>query len=81
MASAIYSAVALIIGFLLFKGLLFTWRVTLPREKESVTIVVLGDVGRSPRMMYHAGSFASRHWRTRIIGYDGRPSVAYLWPV
>lgn len=38
---------------------------------RSVAILVLGDVGRSPRMMYHAESFAKFGFRTHLIGYEG----------
>lgn len=45
-----------------------------PPEKpvlHSVAILVLGDVGRSPRMMYHAQSFAKNGFYTFLIGYRG----------
>jgi hypothetical protein len=38
---------------------------------RSVAILVLGDVGRSPRMMYHAESFAKLGFDTHLIGYKG----------
>jgi beta-1,4-mannosyltransferase len=38
---------------------------------RSVAILVLGDVGRSPRMMYHAESFAKLEFDTYLIGYKG----------
>ena len=37
----------------------------------SVAILVLGDIGRSPRMMYHAQSFASHQVQTYIVAYRG----------
>lgn len=40
-----------------------------PKEKRSVQILVLGDIGRSPRMQYHALSIARRGGRVAIIGY------------
>jgi beta-1,4-mannosyltransferase len=39
---------------------------------RSVAILVLGDVGRSPRMMYHAESFAKLGFDTYLIGYKGK---------
>ena len=36
-----------------------------------VAILVLGDIGRSPRMMFHAESFANAHFQTYLIGYAG----------
>lgn len=41
---------------------------------RSVAILVLGDVGRSPRMMYHAESFAKLGFDTYLIGYKGEDS-------
>lgn len=57
--------------------LLLSWRLVIllrPNNQHgmrSVAIIVLGDVGRSPRMMYHAESFASNGFMTYLIGYDG----------
>lgn len=45
-----------------------------PRNHHSmrtVAILVLGDIGRSPRMMYHAQSFAELGFVTDLIGYAG----------
>lgn len=42
-----------------------------PPKLRSVAIIVLGDVGRSPRMMYHAESFAKLGFSTYLIGYRG----------
>lgn len=39
--------------------------------KTSVQILVLGDIGRSPRMQYHALSIARSGGRVEIIGYHG----------
>lgn len=36
---------------------------------SSVTIVVLGDIGRSPRMQYHAISFAAQDAIVQLVGY------------
>jgi len=38
---------------------------------RTVAILVLGDIGRSPRMMYHAESFAKLHFETFLVGYKG----------
>lgn len=40
--------------------------------RHSVAVLVLGDIGRSPRMMYHSQSFAQREFETFIIGYRGK---------
>nr|XP_011452682.2 chitobiosyldiphosphodolichol beta-mannosyltransferase [Crassostrea gigas] len=41
------------------------------RGKKSVCIVVLGDIGRSPRMQYHATSFATEGFNVDLVGYGG----------
>ncbi|CAO1623639.1 unnamed protein product [Jaminaea pallidilutea] len=38
---------------------------------RSAAVVVLGDVGRSPRMCYHVESLADEGWKVSIIGYGG----------
>lgn len=58
------------------------WRAFRPRNQHSlrsVAILVLGDIGRSPRMMYHAQSFAETGFVTDIIGYGG-PNVLFTKP-
>jgi beta-1,4-mannosyltransferase len=41
-------------------------------DDTSVCIVVLGDIGRSPRMQYHALSVAKNGGKVRLVGYVGR---------
>jgi beta-1,4-mannosyltransferase len=41
------------------------------RGQKSVCIVVLGDIGRSPRMQYHATSFDAEGFMVDIVGYGG----------
>lgn len=38
---------------------------------KSIAVVVLGDLGRSPRMLYHAESLAARDWSVSLVGYEG----------
>ncbi len=48
-------------------------------EKMShICIIVLGDTGRSPRMQYHAHSFAEMNAveRVSLMGFTGEPCVA-----
>jgi hypothetical protein len=45
-----------------------------PPARRSIAVLVLGDVGRSPRMMYHAQSLAENHFDTYLIGYSGEYS-------
>ncbi|KZT08885.1 glycosyltransferase family 33 protein [Laetiporus sulphureus 93-53] len=57
------------------------WFYFKPRERpllRSVAILVLGDIGRSPRMMYHAESFATNGFETYLIGYRGAKPVPSL---
>lgn len=52
-----------------------------PRNRHSlrsVAILVLGDIGRSPRMMYHAQSFAENDFVTYLIGYPGSRPISSL---
>lgn len=44
-----------------------------PAKAKSVALVVLGDIGRSPRMLYHANSFARNGFETRIVAHRGAP--------
>lgn len=39
--------------------------------KTAVHVLVLGDIGRSPRMTYHALSIAKHGGRVHLIGYLG----------
>lgn len=42
-----------------------------PSRRRTATVLVLGDIGRSPRMMYHAESLARAGWETYVVGYGG----------
>ena len=48
-----------------------------PNQKCSVQIVVLGDLGRSPRMQYHALSIATHGGYVALIGYRGEPGISH----
>lgn len=39
------------------------------RSGKSVTVVVLGDIGHSPRMRYHVASLISHHVAVQLVGY------------
>ncbi|CAG8284251.1 unnamed protein product [Penicillium salamii] len=50
-----------------------------PKPKTAVQILVLGDIGRSPRMQYHALSIAKQGGDVVIIGYkesDPHPEIS-----
>lgn len=38
-------------------------------KKKNACVVVLGDIGRSPRMQYHAQSLIREGFNVDIIGY------------
>ena len=40
-------------------------------DNNHACIIVLGDIGRSPRSMYHALSFAENGYKVTLIGYGG----------
>ncbi len=41
------------------------------KKDVSVHVIVLGDIGRSPRMTYHALSIAKHGGKVNLIGYLG----------
>ena len=49
-----------------------------PFRHHSATVLVLGDFGRSPRMMYHAQSLASYDWETVVVGYGDTTPIPTL---
>ena len=56
--------------------------VAMPRRKEeekrNALVLVLGDVGRSPRMQYHCLSLLSNGYSVDLLGYEGSALVAPL---
>ncbi|XP_017781882.1 PREDICTED: chitobiosyldiphosphodolichol beta-mannosyltransferase [Nicrophorus vespilloides] len=46
--------------------------------QKSVCVVVLGDIGRSPRMQYHSRSFAEEGHKVDIVGYQGATPIESL---
>uniref|UniRef100_A0A1B6DP58 Glycosyltransferase subfamily 4-like N-terminal domain-containing protein n=1 Tax=Clastoptera arizonana TaxID=38151 RepID=A0A1B6DP58_9HEMI len=47
-------------------------------KKKNVAVIVLGDIGRSPRMQYHAISLLKEGYNVDLIGYDGVKPVAEI---
>jgi len=45
------------------------------KSGNNVCVLVLGDIGRSPRMQYHAISFAREGFTVDIVGYPGSPPM------
>jgi hypothetical protein len=48
--------------------------------QKHVVVAVLGDVGRSPRMQYHANSFAGFEnvGRVTLLGYEGEECMSIV---
>ncbi|CAI8017674.1 Chitobiosyldiphosphodolichol beta-mannosyltransferase [Geodia barretti] len=53
--------------------LLLRWRCE--RGEGRVLVVVLGDMGRSPRMQYHCLSLLKAGYSVEFVGYGGQPST------
>lgn len=51
--------------------LLILWIARKSRNEKSAFIVVLGDLGRSPRMNYHCLSLVKLGYKVTMIGYKG----------
>lgn len=63
----IYIIVGLIIVFIL--------KFRLSGKVKRVHVVVLGDIGRSPRMQFHALSLAGLGFQVSMFGYLGNRSL------
>ena len=50
----------------------------LKRDKSRICIIVLGDIGRSPRMQYHAKSLVLEGYSVDIVGYSGSSVISFL---
>ncbi|ESO87135.1 hypothetical protein LOTGIDRAFT_210506 [Lottia gigantea] len=48
------------------------------KGEKSVCIVVLGDIGRSPRMQYHAVSFAEEDFNVDLVGFGGSKTIQQI---
>lgn len=49
------------------------------KQGKTVQVVVLGDIGRSPRMQYHALSIAKHGGRVFLIGYQGTSTTSFSY--
>ena len=45
------------------------------KTDKNICILVLGDIGRSPRIQYHALSFAKKGFQVTIVGYVGMYAI------
>ncbi|KAK6630867.1 hypothetical protein RUM44_003037 [Polyplax serrata] len=48
------------------------------RKEKKVCLVVLGDIGRSPRMQYHGLSLAQEGFQVTFVGYCQSAPIKYL---
>lgn len=48
------------------------------QNSHHVVVIVLGDVGRSPRMQYHTSSLLQNNYRVTLIGYEGEDLIPSL---
>lgn len=76
MAAEITAGVWLVAIYLLIPVCLYVFAPRGPSPEElnrraRAIVLVLGDLGRSPRMMYHARSLAKGNVEVNLCGYDG----------
>ncbi|KAG4302470.1 hypothetical protein PCANB_001313 [Pneumocystis canis] len=64
-------------GFKLQQRQKFRYKNEYKTSKRSICLVVLGDLGRSPRMQYHALSLAQHGFEVDLVGYRG----SFVFPV
>ena len=62
----------LLLLFLLLPSRYYQDQDAVAKPNVSVQVLVLGDIGRSPRMQYHALSIAKHGGRVDLIGYHGK---------
>lgn len=60
-----------IIAMIVIRKLGAILRACLKTDDKCAFVVVLGDIGRSPRMNYHSLSLVKMGYRVSIIGYKG----------
>ena len=61
-----------VIGFTLFSlAVLILLSILLRKKDKCAYVVVMGDIGRSPRMQFHSLSLSSEGFVVYIVGYRG----------
>lgn len=50
----------------------------LGNNKRNICVIVLGDIGRSPRMQYHVKSLLDHNFNVDLIGYGATEPIAEL---
>ncbi|KAJ3318198.1 hypothetical protein HDU76_000899 [Blyttiomyces sp. JEL0837] len=65
----------ILIGFFLLLAFLLSYFLSTPcagsDAQKRALVIVLGDVGRSPRMQYHTRSLADLGFQVDLVGYSG----------
>ena len=79
-----YDAIAFTLGYLILISSLSAvfllpsvYQAKNRAEAKRIQVLVLGDVGRSPRMQYHAISIAKNGGLVNLIGYIGATSYVF----
>ncbi|KAI9637249.1 glycosyl transferases group 1-domain-containing protein [Dioszegia hungarica] len=67
-----------VLPYVSFFFLLHRHLATKPARFGSAIVLVLGDFGRSPRMMYHAKSLVGHGWETVVVAYGETDPIPAL---
>lgn len=71
MLSLIFAVVFILLVILLSLTILASLRWRSETGEGQIQVVVLGDVGRSPRMQYHCLSLVQLDYKVELVGYGG----------
>lgn len=66
-----FSSASALLPLLLFATALYLFFTKRDNKSKRVVVLVLGDIGRSPRMQNHAVSFARAGWDVDLVGFRG----------
>jgi hypothetical protein len=66
-----FPSVPALLSILLFAVGLYLFFANRDNKTKRVAVLVLGDIGRSPRMQNHAVSFARAGWDVDLVGFRG----------
>ena len=66
-----FSSVPALLSLLVFAIALSLFFRKKDNKSKRVVVLVLGDIGRSPRMQNHAVSFARAGWDVDLVGFRG----------
>ena len=65
---------SVLLGIVVFFSILSVWSFRGCRQDKHrhVCVLVLGDIGRSPRMQYHAISLSKHGYNVSFVGFFGK---------